>query len=130
MKFEKIKVSDSTYGEIQKIKQNSNMPHDEDCISMLIQYHNDPLFHLSEDFKLELMKLMDKQDDKVTNIEEMIHVLIQYYNDPVFHLSEDFKLKLSTLMDKQKDRYDTIEEVFDSMIEQLKEIKQKSSQHM
>lgn len=77
MKIEKIKISETTYGEVQKIKTNNNMAQDEDVINLLLQYYNDPMFHLSQDFKFELMKLMDKQkeENKVENIEQMIQAM-------------------------------------------------------
>ncbi|GAH13647.1 unnamed protein product [marine sediment metagenome] len=79
MTNQKIKISDTTHAEMQKIKENNNIINDEECVSMLIQYYNDPLFHLSEEFKMEMMQMMDKQSDenRVKNIQEMIYGMIE-----------------------------------------------------
>ena len=83
MTNQKIKISETIYGEIQKIKHDNNMTNEEDVINMLIQYYNDPLFHLSEDYKLELIRMMDKQkeENRVENIEQMIKRMIEQLED-------------------------------------------------
>lgn len=118
--MQKIKISGATYADLQQIKQNNNIPYDEDCINMLIRYYNDPVFHLTDEFKLELIQMMDKS--RVENLEEMIHVLIQYYNDPVFHLTDEFKTEIKKMMGKQKEenKVSNIEEMVHAMEEQIR----------